>query len=138
MVQSPEIVALPPDEREQAPPAAASIENPVYVPSPKFTERELSHGELQLQEFLKKVQLANQPPPPPPPPPEMTQRQRTQIELEMEAGRKAVARHTAQQAHRPQPKPDPTEGKTTPVFRPEDYIPNLNSKSDEQRGYRQL
>lgn len=138
MVQNPGIVALPPDEREQAPPVATSIENPVYVPSPKVADRELSHGEQQLQEFLKQVNLANQPPPPPPPPPEMTVRQRTQIEEEMEAGRKAVARHAAQQAHRPQPKPDPTEGKTTPVFRPEDYIPNLNSKSDAQRGYKQL
>lgn len=138
MVQTPATVALPPDEREQAPPAGASIENPVYVPSPKTTDRELTHGEQQLQDFLKQVNLANQPPPPPPPPPEMTARQRSQIEEEMEAGRKSVARHAAQQANRPQPKPDPTEGKNTPVFRPEDYVPNMNSKSDAQRGFKQL
>ena len=138
MPQTPEIFALPPDERDVAPPAAASIETPVYVPSPAVKDRELSHGEKQLQEFLSKVQLANQPPPPPPPPPQMSARQRSQIEEEMEAGRRSVARHAAQQASRPQPKPDPTEGKTTPVFRPEDYVPNMNSKSDAQRGVRQL
>lgn len=136
MPQTPPLTfALPPDEREVTPPAPASIESPTYVKTPG---KELSHGEKQLAEFLQKVQLANQPPPPPAPPPEMTQRQRTQIEEEMEAGRRAVSRHAAQQANRPQPKPEPTEGKTTPVFRPEDYVPNMNSKSDAARGYKQV
>lgn len=60
-------------------------------------------------------------------PPTPTERQKTQTEMEQEAGRRAVQRHTAQAAHRPQPKPDPAEGYTTPAFRPGDHVPGMNS-----------
>lgn len=135
MPQNPETYALPPDERETAPPSPATIEEPVYVPT--RGHEPTTDGE-RLRQFLHQVRLDNPPPAEPAPPPAMTERQKSQIELEMEAGRRAVARHAAQAAHRPQPKPDPTEGKTTPVFRPEDYVPNLNSKTDVQRGHKVL
>lgn len=55
-----------------------------------------------------------------------TPRQLNQTQLEMAAGQRAVARHQQQEAARPRPvvKPDPTQGTTTPVFRPADYVPD--------------
>lgn len=135
MPQNPVTFELPPDERETAPPTPASIEEPAYVP---VRGKEPTTDGDRLRQFLHQNRLDNPPPPPPGPPAAMTERQRNQIELEMEAGRRSVAKHAAQQANRPQPKPDKSEGTTTPVFRPEDYVPNLNSKTDSQRGVRQL
>ncbi len=60
-------------------------------------------------------------------PPQPTERQMTQTQLEMEAGRRAIQRHSAMDANRPQPKRDASEGFTTPVFRPASHVPNLNS-----------
>lgn len=52
-------------------------------------------------------------------------RQAEQTKLEMARGAEVSARHAAQQAARPPREPDPTEGTTTPVFRPADFIPNM-------------
>lgn len=58
-------------------------------------------------------------------PPAMTERQLSLREEELEAGRRAVARHAAQQAARPQPVEDRVkEGFTTPVYRPGDVRPD--------------
>lgn len=60
-------------------------------------------------------------------PPAPTERQQTQTQLEQEAGRRAVERHAAQAANRPQPKPDPGDGYSTPAFRPNDHVPGMMS-----------
>jgi hypothetical protein len=58
-------------------------------------------------------------------PPPVSEAQMEQTRLEMEAGRAAVAKHAAAQAHRPAPvRNDPREGNTTTVFRPDDYVPD--------------
>ena len=59
--------------------------------------------------------------------PPMTERQLAARELEFEAGRKSVARATAQQATAPVHPRDPAEI-TTPVFRPGDHVPGMFSK----------
>lgn len=61
-------------------------------------------------------------------PPPMTERQLSQRELEFAAGRKSQERAVAQEAGRPQPKQDVSEGFTTPVHRPGDFVPGINSK----------
>lgn len=60
------------------------------------------------------------------PRPVLTERQRAQIEAEMAQGAKVSARHAAQQAVRPTPAPDKSEGYNTPVFRPEDFVPSMD------------
>lgn len=57
-------------------------------------------------------------------PPAMTERQLSNREEELEAGRKAVARAEAQKASRPVPKVDLKEGFTTPVYRPDNVVPD--------------
>lgn len=61
-------------------------------------------------------------------PPALTERQMTRTQMEMEAGRRASERHAAQAAHRPQPKPEASDGYTAPVFRPAGHVPNFDSK----------
>lgn len=78
-------------------------------------------------DFMKSViesRMKREEPPPPPPPP--TQRQLERTRLEMEAGRKRVAANEEQAKLRPQPKPEPSDGTTVPVFRPQDYVPNMD------------
>lgn len=61
-------------------------------------------------------------------PPPRTERQMSALEEELEAGRRRVAQNEAQQASRPQPKPEPAkEGFTTPVYRPGDMVPDPTS-----------
>jgi len=61
-------------------------------------------------------------------PPPMTERQLSAREEEFEAGRRAVARATAQLANRPAPTPNALElsaaGQNTPVFRPGSLVPD--------------
>jgi hypothetical protein len=78
-----------------------------------------------LEELHARIRAARAPKPeytPPPP----TPRQQAQINAEMEAGRRASERAAAQQANRPLPVKDPTEGSTSSVHRP--------GKFDEYRG----
>ncbi len=58
-------------------------------------------------------------------PPAMTDRQKAAREIEMEAGRRAQAKHAAQEASRPpRPADVKTEGFTRPVYRPGDLVPD--------------
>lgn len=61
-------------------------------------------------------------------PPPRTARQMSQLEAELSAGRKVQQRAAEQQAHRPAPERDRNEGLTTPVHRPNDFVPGLNSR----------
>lgn len=78
-----------------------------------------------LAELHDRIREHRQPKPEYVPPPR-TERQQAQLEAEMAAGRRATERATAQQAVRPQPVRDRTEGTNTPVYRPGDV--------DEYRG----
>lgn len=72
-------------------------------------------------------------------PPVPTARQQSQTEREMEAGRNAVARHAAQQASRPIPQKDPTEGTSTPAFRPNSVVPDpIAGRTEFVAGSRQF
>ncbi len=66
-------------------------------------------------------------------PPQPTERQRTRTEMEMDRGRKTSERHAASALAALQPKPDPSDGYTVPVFRPGDHVPNFDSKDPGAR-----
>lgn len=57
-------------------------------------------------------------------PPPRTERQMSALEEELAAGARAVQRNAAQQAARLPPPQDPKEGFTTPVYRPNDMVPD--------------
>lgn len=85
-----------------------------------------SKGYDALHEAMRKVN-AHKPKPYVPPP--MTARQLSNREEELEAGRRAVARATEQLANRPAPPNEVVkEGFTTPMHRPNDFVPGINSK----------
>jgi hypothetical protein len=60
------------------------------------------------------------------PPP--TERQQTKIDEEMAAGQRRVAHFAAIEKARVQLAPDPNEPLNTPVYRPADFVPDINSK----------
>lgn len=72
-------------------------------------------------------------------PPALTERQRKQIDAEMQAGRDALAKHAAaREAQAAKPvEPDPAEGGSTSVFRPEDYVPNMKQGAGVSASARQ-
>lgn len=61
-------------------------------------------------------------------PPARTARQQETLEAELAAGRRTQEKAEAQQASRPPPEKSRNEGFTTPVHRPGDFVPNLNSR----------
>lgn len=61
-------------------------------------------------------------------PPPMTERQIAAREEELAAGRRTQAKAQAQWDSRPIPEKVPNEGFTTPVHRPADFVPGINSK----------
>ncbi len=71
-------------------------------------------------------------------PPKPTERQWSQTEREMEAGRRASERAAAQAAMHSQPKPEASDGYTVPAYRPNDHVPNFDSKLDTERGHKVL
>jgi hypothetical protein len=90
---------------------------------------ELTIGELALQghEAIEEAMRKHnaQPPLPPYIPPPRTPRQMTALEQELEAGRRAQQRAEEQQRSRPVEAPDMNkEGFTTPVYRPDNMVPD--------------
>lgn len=83
-----------------------------------------SRGRDGLREALAKrqKQIADEPKYTPPP---RTERQMSALEAEMDAGRRANARHAAQQAARPAPPADKTEGSVTPVKVDGTHVPKF-------------
>lgn len=62
-------------------------------------------------------------------PPPMTDRQKSALQEEMQAGARAVAKAQAQSHRASHPLlPQPNEPLTTPVHRPGEFVPGLNSK----------
>lgn len=81
-----------------------------------------SKGREYLLERLRQHAETNKPVPYVPPP--MSDRMRVKLEEEQAAGRKSTERHEAQVASRPVPVKTAAEGFTTPVFRPNDVVPD--------------
>lgn len=94
------------------------------APAPEETMGSLaSKGRDALLERLRAREAEKNVPSYVPPP--RTERQLSQLELEMEAGRRAVAKHQAQLAARPNPPANHVkEGFSTPVYRPGDVVPD--------------
>lgn len=100
--------------------AAAAGQEPVSIIGLAAQGREaLLDGLRQHNERAKPVEYI---------PPPRTPRQMAQLEAELAAGRKTQQRAAEQLAHRPAPERDRNEGLTTPVHRPGDFVPGLNSK----------
>ncbi len=76
-----------------------------------------------IAEVVKRRIQRDEPPPPPQP---ATNRQLERTRLEIEAGQRRVAANEAQAKLRPQPVREASDGTTTPVFRPQDYVPNMD------------
>jgi hypothetical protein len=72
----------------------------------------------KMREHAEKSKKAEYVPPP------MTDRMRANINAEMEAGRRAQAKHEAQQASRPVPVKEKWDGSNTKVYRPGDVVPD--------------
>src|ERR1035437_2416817 len=64
---------------------------------------------------------------PPPVPPAIA----AQTQLEMAEGAKRVALAAEAQKARPVPKRDPSQGTSTPVYRPKDYVCNMKQGTNE-------
>jgi sRNA-binding protein len=61
-------------------------------------------------------------------PAQRTERQQQTLDAEIAAGRRRLAHFEAQEKARQQIPPDPNDPKPTPVFRPKDHVPDINSK----------
>lgn len=81
-----------------------------------------AQGREALLEGLRQHQQRAKPPEYIPPP--RTGRQMSQLEAELAAGRRTQQRAAAQAAARPVPPKDVSEGFTTPVYRPNDMVPD--------------
>lgn len=79
-------------------------------------------GRDALKQAFEAQKERNKPKPYVPPP--RTERQMTALQEELEAGRRTQAKAQEQYDNRPQPTPDPNEGFTTPVHRPNDAVPD--------------
>ena len=125
-------VKTPRKPRVKKPPKEKPVDKPVDIPlqdvneAPKNTvvrEAGLSFPELEAQ-----VMAARNQPKPEYVPPKPTPRQAEKIKQEMEAGAKRTAYFQEQEKLRQQIPPDPNEPTNTPVFRPKEFVPNINSK----------
>lgn len=98
----------------------------------------LSPAALRLREVHDQIRtMRNKPKPvyvPPPLSPVMAERTR----LEMEEGQRRNAMALAARAAIQQPKKDPTEGTTEPVYRPGDHVPNMTQGQATTRSYKTL
>lgn len=109
------------------------------TPSPEFIkikEPESKFENLRKKAIERILENRNKPEPVHVPPPQ-TPRMILQTEREMEAGRKRVAYNKEQGRLNPAPRPEP-DGRTVSVFRPQDYVPNMDSKTDQERGVKAL
>ena len=96
----------------------------------KRKEREAGADSLKrADEIRQRIIDARKPQPEPPPPPPPTPRVNQKILDEMAQGAKRAAYFEEEKrkyAEQSMPKPDKTEGGSTPVFRPHNYVPNMD------------
>lgn len=69
---------------------------------------------------------------PPPVPPAIAEKTR----LEIEEGRRRVAAAEAAKQNRPPPPRDPATGTMEPVYRPKDFVPNMNQGQQVTKSYK--
>ncbi len=109
--------------RQPKTPKAAATPAEATEQQPAATDKFDSIKNDFIRQVVERRMKRDEPPPPPPPP---TNRQLERTRLEIEAGQRAVAKAAAEAANRPQRKPEPTDGTTVPVFRPQDYVPSMD------------
>lgn len=137
------VQALPVEAETKPAEPEAQFPEPVYIPTPtapapvatRLPEPDAPINFIEpaatRETLMEQILKQRNEPPPVYTPPARTGRQMSQLEEEMEAGRKALARHAAGQHARrevaqPIP-PSPADGKMTPVYRPGDAVPGMNS-----------
>lgn len=120
-------------EEDQAPAAEAVAATPAPASDApiKIAEPEPSTFDKN-QAFIRKIIEARQAAQAeaeqaPPAQAGMTERQLSQTELEIKRGKERQAHFAAIDASRPPRPVDPTAGTSTPVHRPADFVPNMNS-----------
>jgi len=88
--------------------------------------QEQAENENMQRNFMLSMQQAQRPEVKPYTPPEVPKQIAETTRLEMEAGRKRVAEFAALEQARVRivPQHDPSAGKTVPVFRPADWVPD--------------
>lgn len=92
-------------------------------PEPEMLVTMAAKGRDYLLEQMRQLQAKHDALPAYAPPPR-TERQQAALELELAAGRRAQEKHAAQDASRPQPKPEKWDGTTAPVHRPGEVVPD--------------
>src|SRR5579864_2566633 len=110
------------DEVNQPAVVAAQVQpKPPEPPAQHFTKdlQDQAEADNLKRDFISGVMAARAPAPAPYVPPPVSERVAEQTRLEIEAGRKTLAVHSERQAVRPRHVPDPREGTTKSVLRPE-------------------
>jgi hypothetical protein len=102
----------------------ASEEHASMPPPPADDEPVVSIAAKGLDYLHQKLREHAAKPKPVYVPPPITEGMAERIREEQETGARAVRKHEAQQAARPQPVRDQREGFTTPVYRPNDVVPD--------------
>lgn len=109
---------------------------PIVPQSQEVPQETLTPADKRLREIHAQIIAQRNAKPPvyvaPPLPPGIAEKTR----LEIEEGRKRNAMAEEAKATRPQPKPDKTEGTTTPVFRPGDFVPNMQQGKQVSASYK--
>lgn len=113
-------------EAEQAVAAAADVKIPDEADDVRVRIPDADKATIELNDFVAKIMEERNKPEPVYVPPAQHPRQVEQTRLEMEAGAKRVAENEVEQGNRPVPVRDPSEGTSTPVYRPVDFVPGMN------------
>lgn len=114
---------------------------PMGTPFPVASAEQLSPAARSIEEIHARIlEKRNEKPPeyiPPPIPAAIQEKTR----LEMEEGKRrnelAVAER-AKAAAIPQPKPSHAEGTTVPVYRPGEFVPNMDQGQQATKSYKVL
>jgi hypothetical protein len=108
------------------------------TPFPVANAEPLSQAARSIEEVHKQIiEMRNQKAPEyvaPPVPVGIAEKTR----LELEEGKRQNARQAAERANALVPKPDKSEGTTEPVYRPADYVPNMNQGQTVTKSYKTL
>ena len=105
---------------------------------PKIVPLVKSAGTLLRDRFVAQIHEHRNTPPVIHVPSPVSARMAEQTALEMATGAARVAQNVEQQKNRPAHVAKPGEAYTTPVYRPKDHVPKLDSLNDAARGYKAL
>jgi hypothetical protein len=111
---------------------------PMGTPFPVATEDQLSPAARSIEDVHKQIIAMREEKPPvyvaPPVPAGIAEKTR----LEIEEGRKRNAMALAERERATQPKKDPADGRTDPVYRPGDFVPNIDQGQIVSKSYKSL